>query len=213
VKPGRILLLTAENATGSLLNSAFAEDVPQLLKSGAGKVYIYFSGHGTTVGKNKPALLPWDGKPGKEATVYPLDRVIEQAKTWKAERTFVMLDACYMGDRRSASEPGRPGVRPDMEEIGASDKCLVLTASGADQSAQDLDSLKHGLFTYYLLKGLKGDANSDNDDWISFQELYNYVRANVSAEAAETLRKTQEPTVLPEGIEKSAAGWRIVKSR
>ena len=38
-----------------------------------------------------------------------------------------------------------------------------------------------GWFTYYLIKGLRGDANSNQDPYIDVEELSSYVEEKVSA--------------------------------
>jgi uncharacterized caspase-like protein len=42
-----------------------------------------------------------------------------------------------------------------------------------------LPDLGHGLFTYYLLEGLKGAADADGDRLVTVQELYAYVERQV----------------------------------
>lgn len=52
---------------------------------------------------------------------------------------------------------------------------IILSASGANELAKEDDQLKHGIFTYYLLKGLKGDADSDKDGFVTIDEIYSYL--------------------------------------
>lgn len=54
----------------------------------------------------------------------------------------------------------------------------------------------------------------DNDGWICLKEPYDYVRENVSAEAADKLQAPQDPMMnLPPGIESSVLGWKVARSR
>ena len=46
-----------------------------------------------------------------------------------------------------------------------------------------LPEANHGLFSYFLMKGLEGNADSNKDDKITSNELYTYVRSNVTREA------------------------------
>ena len=57
---------------------------------------------------------------------------------------------------------------------------LKKIAAGMKQTAKMLDYAKHGLFSYYLMKGMEGDADSNKDRKITSGELHNYVLANVS---------------------------------
>ncbi|MCK5568334.1 MAG: hypothetical protein KAJ15_01380, partial [Spirochaetes bacterium] len=51
----------------------------------------------------------------------------------------------------------------------------VLAASGQYEFAYENDALQHGVFTYFILKGLSGlNADADNDDYITIRELFDY---------------------------------------
>ena len=41
-------------------------------------------------------------------------------------------------------------------------------------------SLNHGVFTYYLLKALRGEADTNRDGYVSVPETYAYVSHEVS---------------------------------
>jgi len=43
----------------------------------------------------------------------------------------------------------------------------------------ELSALGHGLFTYYLVQGLRGAADANNDGIVSLQELYAYLEREV----------------------------------
>ena len=43
-----------------------------------------------------------------------------------------------------------------------------------------MDEAKHGLFSYYLMKGMEGPADANKDKQITTGELHRYVLANVS---------------------------------
>ena len=143
-----------------------------------------------------------------------MSQLVEQAKEWKSKQTLVMLDVCFAGENRVVYQKDkRPLVPVDMSDIEASNKCVVLTASDANQTANELPEAKHGLFTYFLLKALKDDGDRDGNGWVTLRELYEYVHENVSNEAAERLLAEQEPTIMPQNVEQSEVGWRIGKSR
>ena len=39
------------------------------------------------------------------------------------------------------------------------DGFTVFTAAGGDQTAKPLEEAKHGMFSYFLMKGMEGDAD------------------------------------------------------
>jgi len=52
-------------------------------------------------------------------------------------------------------------------------------SDGLIQIARLLKGAQHGLFSYFLMKGMEGDADSDGNNEITARELHAYVRANV----------------------------------
>lgn len=51
--------------------------------------------------------------------------------------------------------------------------------------------LGHGMFTYFVLKGLNGAADENHDGSVSVDELYGYVRTSVQRAAR---RQNREQT-------------------
>ncbi len=60
----------------------------------------------------------------------------------------------------------------------------VFSASSGSQISGALKEKEHGLFTYYLLKGMSGDADTNKDKSIQLNELSKYVSKNVKDQAA-----------------------------
>ena len=52
-------------------------------------------------------------------------------------------------------------------------------SDGLIQIARLLKGAQHGLFSYFLMKGMEGDADSDGNNEITARELHPYVRENV----------------------------------
>ena len=62
---------------------------------------------------------------------------------------------------------------------------VVLAASRANEVSAERPDMQHGVFTYYLLEGLRGKADIDGDNIITIDELYNYVSQKVPAATAQ----------------------------
>jgi uncharacterized caspase-like protein len=56
----------------------------------------------------------------------------------------------------------------------------------------------HGLFTYYLLKGLRGEADTNHNGTVTFGELASYVRQKVSWAAKTQFNQEQRPLLAPQ---------------
>ncbi len=167
-------------------------------------VFVYFAGHGTPDPEKGDAyLVPYDGEPGFISKLYPLSRLYNSLEKLPSENIVVALDACFSGaGGRSVIEEGkRPIVGAKIEKIGK--KAAVITASAGDEISQDLDTKRHGLFTYYLLKGLRGEADTHSDGWITLGELYDYCQPKVKEESRR-LGYTQTPKVFPEPLGEKA---------
>ena len=71
----------------------------------------------------------------------------------------------------------------------------IFSASQLDQISSGLKEAEHGIFSYYLMKGLEGKADSNKDKKITTGELLAYMDKNVSQKASEQGRK-QNPELL-----------------
>ena len=65
------------------------------------------------------------------------------------------------------------------KEQAIPDNFTVFTAAAGDQTAKPLEEAKHGLFSYFLMKGMEGEADSNKDNAITAEELHTYVQKNV----------------------------------
>ena len=68
----------------------------------------------------------------------------------------------------------------------------LFSASQDDEIANGLHNVKHGLFSYYLMKGLEGNADNNDDEKITTGELQDYILSKVP-EQAKRLGRKQTP--------------------
>jgi len=155
-------------------------------------VIIYFAGHGAT---ERDSLSP-DGD-GLEkyilpfgtdlddlyATAMPMREVAFIINRIRSERLVFIADACYSGASggRTVSASGIRASVSDtfLERLAGGKGKIIITASGANEVSMERDELKHGVFTYYLLEGLRGAADTDADGVITVDEVYRYVSTKV----------------------------------
>jgi uncharacterized caspase-like protein len=55
----------------------------------------------------------------------------------------------------------------------------VFSAAGGNQTSKPLKETGHGMFSYFLMKGLEGEADANQDRKITVGELQVFVRENV----------------------------------
>ena len=195
VPPEHIVLLAGERATRTDMANYLEDWLPRNATPQS-RVYFYFSGHGAPDPSTGSAyLMPWNGDPAfLKSSAYPVKKVYESLQKLRAKEVVVMLDTCFSGaGGRSVIAKGmRPLVTVADSNLPAGSKLSVLTASSGSEITGSLEGQGHGMFTYYLLKGLQGAADADRDAHVTLQELHTYVRAEVRR-AARLQNREQTP--------------------
>ncbi|HEV8672435.1 MAG TPA: caspase family protein [Methylomirabilota bacterium] len=157
-------------------------------------VLIFFAGHGAPEidprGLEKDGLakylVPVDADPDDLfSTAFPMDDIQTIFGRIEAERVVVFLDTCYSGaagGRTFAARKTRAGQLDDgfLERLARAKGRAIITAARPAEVSLELPELGHGLFTYYLVQGLRGAADLDRDGIVSLQELYAYLEQEVT---------------------------------
>lgn len=165
-------------------------------------LYVYFAGHGAPdMKKGDPYLVPYDGDTRFiEQTGYKLKKFYNDLDNLSIQRSYVFLDSCFSGVANRAAEMLAKGSRPALIQVQnvnlKNNNVVSLSASSMGQTSNSYPETGHGLFTYYLLRALNGDADSDDDRWISIKEIFEYVNRNVSR-VAKRMGAEQNPTITP----------------
>jgi predicted TPR repeat methyltransferase len=167
-------------------------ELEQWLPAAAGdqdRVLIYFAGHGFVFG-GKAYLAPYDIDPKNiAATGYPMDDLgaVIGGKI-KAKQKILLTDACHSG--AITPEGDRASINRSLLDLNRS--LFSLTASrDRERSYESADwGGGHGIFTYYLVKGMEGAADESRDGIVTADELAEYVRRNVR----EATNTNQNPT-------------------
>lgn len=194
-----IFYRTNEGATSGEFQKVFTSNgwLDRRIKDSITSVIVFYAGHGAPDLKTGNSfLIPYDVDPNYANTGFRLDRMYQSLASMQAKSVTVFLDACFSGVSRS-SEMLVQGARSvkikPPEPENKSDNLTVLSASANDQYGSAFPEKKHGLFTYFLLKGIRGEART-NHVQLTLQELHNYVQKNVQ-ETAAYLDKEQTPTI------------------
>lgn len=168
----QIKILIDESATKTNIKRAMKEI---FWKAGPNDlVFMYFSGHGL-----KGSFLPidFDGSHNKlrhEEVVEILDRS-------PAKYKLCIADACHSGSLMAFKGDTGPGVFGDYYSSLANAKAgtALIMSSKSDETSLESSGLRQGVFTHFLIRGMKGEADRDNNNIVNIQELYNYVYTNV----------------------------------
>ena len=155
-------------------------------KAKTSDVVVYFSGHGIPDAEAKNvSLLPFDVDPHYDVDM-TLRKLYSTLGTFDAKSVTVFLDTCFSGQGREKQSllADARGIMVVPLEKNIPKPMTVLSAATAGQISGPLKDKEHGLFTYYVLKGLGGAADSNKDKQLTVSELGSYVQANVKEQAA-----------------------------
>ena len=196
VPPNKIKLLTDSKANRTELLKAMRSWMRTEV-NGKSDVYIFFAGHGlASADGSKTYLLPADGdRDLLEETSILRDDLIASAKGAKTITMF--LDTCYSGGTRTNEvllADARPiAIVPDKSALPSN--VTVLAAASGAQLSSTYEAAQQGLFSYWLMKGLEGDADANKDKKITTGELHEYVARQVGP-MAQRRNRQQDPQLM-----------------
>ncbi len=203
--PARVKLLVDRDATGNNIREALFGWLRQAIEEDV--VMIFFAGHGSPDAPDTPGnlyLLPTDARYDAIASSgFPMWDIETALKRFvKAKRVVVVADACHSGGvgesfdiaRRSTSATPSNPISSGLHSLAAiGPGVAVLSASDDKQFSAEgpMFGGGHGVFTHFLLEGLKGKADYNQDQRVTLGELIPYLSENVRR----ATRNTQSPTV------------------
>jgi len=192
-----------ENIHTLVNNRAAKTDIQRIIEEWLPKnltnessLFIYFSGHGAVESKSgTPHLVPYEAHPSYLATQgYPVDRLLAALKKVPAKNCIVALDACYVGLLPPGERPIVIIKKRPQDSVGK--RLVLLTASAPKQRSQSYMDKQHGLFTYFMLKGMQGGADTNGDGKVHMSELYPFIHDGVQRQA-HRMNKEQNPMIVP----------------
>lgn len=151
---------------------------------------FHFSGHGFRTDSGQMFLCPSDFDPANAGSSGLAVEILRSSLAkCRAETKLVFLDACFSG---GFSQP------LDGNDLANAFKTLkgtaTITSSSDGQPSAESATFKQGIFTYWLVRGLRGQANSVIDRHIDIAELYRFVKDNVPLTALKEAKLKQQPT-------------------
>ena len=154
---------------------------------------VYYAGHGIPDEKGHCCLLPTDVSINDVENGFNLSELYQSLGSLTTKNVLVLIDACFSGNDRNgdiAMNDEHRGVMIEMREENVPENVVVMTATSQKETALAYNEKGHGYFTYFLLKKLqetKGD--------VTYGELYEYIRREVSRTSVVNEQKIQTPTI------------------
>ena len=163
-----------------------------LKSAGANDVLLLFiAGHGMNDQHGTFYFLPSDASftnDGAIRSAYAISQSEIQAVLNVPGRKIVFIDACHSAGAGSGITQQVDNDR--LSRSLQSEGTLIFTSSKGTQFSHEMDSFRHGVFTYAILQGLRGEANLTNNN-VTIFSLIEYVTARVK----ELTNNAQEPTI------------------
>jgi len=199
IKDENIKLLLDENADDIDILQAFQSWLPLKVQKGQTEVVVFFSGHGYPSEDGQGLyFLPYGvDKNYLDRTAVKQDEIVAALQAVKAKSVTMIIDSCYSGSSRAGS-PLISGAKPislRKQDTAYPNEFFVLTASAFDQISWASPELKHGLFSFYLMKGMEGSADKDRDGKITMGEMQEFLTEMVGKQAL-SLNRKQQPQVF-----------------
>ena len=199
VKSSNIKLLLDNKANRPQILEAFKIWLPKIARGGKKDIYIFFAGHGLASFDGKDLfILPHDGKSSLLSdTAITRSEIIKLIQKVEPKTVTMFFDTCYSGQTRDeqmlVSDLRSIIIEADKQDTP--DNFTIFSASGSKQVSGSIKEAKHGIFSYFLMKGLEGKADSNNDKQITNGELIAFLKTEVSKEAS-TQNREQAPMLV-----------------
>jgi tetratricopeptide (TPR) repeat protein len=166
------------------------------------RLYVYMAGHGDAINQDEYFFLTYDCNPAGDKNNYIITGNIQlynlksRIADWVRHGVEVVLvmDACRSNELPGGSE-GQQTLNAAISEKNAGEMVMLATGAGQESLEDANIGTGHGLFTYYLVDGLSGfaDTKGNSDQKITFKELQSYIGSNVPAIAQEKYKRKQDP--------------------
>ena len=180
-----VRFLTDKQATGEAMRDALFVFLQQA--DWDDLVFIYYAGHGAP-DPNRPDnlyLLPTDSDlDALASTAFPMwDVKTALRRQIAAERVIVVADACHSAGTADGDVVGGAegnAIAGGFAQLFSPSRRLMMTAADTNEfSLEDARWGGHGVFTHFLLDGLRGNGDANADGVVTFSEIFDYVSKNV----------------------------------
>jgi tetratricopeptide (TPR) repeat protein len=166
------------------------------------RLFIYLAGHGDAIDEDQFFFLGYDCNPGSDKNNYLVGGAIQlfnlkkkiANETTKGVEVFFIMDACRSNELPGGL-PGLNFLNSAITEKKAGEIMMLATGAGQESLEDAAIGSGHGLFTYFLVDGMMGMADSEKepDHKISFEEIQEYVSRKVPSIAEQRFKRKQEP--------------------
>ncbi len=155
-------------------------------------VLLYFAGVATVSATGDVFLVPYDGETTSASRAYPLRDLEAGLSRLRAKHVVAFFDVSLSPlEYEAQGKTLVPKWAPSGHAI-----LHVASTGGLGPSHED-EKHRHGLFTYYLLRGLRGEADTNRDGEVTLAETGSYLSQKVPWASKSQHGTEQRPLISP----------------
>jgi tetratricopeptide (TPR) repeat protein len=216
--PENVFLMTNQDALSQAMRSRMGSTLAKKVKP-EDTVYIFIATHGTVEREaaREGYIMAFDSdREDLYTSAMPMRELgnIMTNRLKNAKRIFLFADVCRAGKLGQV----QGAVNRYIEDASSRGETMGLLASRPNEFSRESDQWGggHGVFSYFLLKGLMGEADADKDDTVTAAEIVSYLQTNVedATERQQHIRDFGdfEPETPMSFVDKEApSDWNLAK--
>jgi hypothetical protein len=186
-----VQLLQDWKAIRSDIDEALLDWLPPHMNKDA-VVIVYFAGLASVSSTGETFLVPYDGTATTASRAFPLKELEAALSRLGAKQTVFLFDGMVS---RMGPDSRTKTALPQWNPMGGTTLCVIGT-SGIGRGLED-DQHRHGLFTYYLLRALRGEADTNRDSDVTLGETVAYLSQKVRWASKTHMNQEQRPFAVP----------------
>jgi hypothetical protein len=191
IPASNILLLQDWKAIRSDIDEALLDWLPPRMNKDT-VIIVYFAGLASVSSTGETFLVPYDGTATTTSRAYPMKDLEAALSRLNAKQTVFLFD----GDvSRMGTDNRTKTALPQWNSTGSSTLHIIGT-SGIGQGLED-NQHRHGLFTYYMLRAMRGEADTNRDGNVTLGETVSYLSQKVRWASKTYMNQEQRPFAVP----------------
>ena len=205
----RVIVL--HNETKSLSHQPLKGNIEKQLKLVFNSVkpndllIVFFSGHGVRL-NGKSYLCPYEADLDNPAkTLVSLDDMFSELKKCPAASKLMVIDACQNdvvqhGVKSATSARAVTDFSKALVEMTPKG-ILLLTSCAPGEKSREATEFEHGVFMYYILEGLRGQADGNKNGTVTLAELFGYASDRTQDYVRVKYKTLQRPALRGEIVD------------
>jgi uncharacterized caspase-like protein len=140
------------------------------------QLFFIFLGHGVSI-DDKTGICPYDYF--NKSEIIADEEILNILENSPAQYKFCFIEACKTKIRRMGIEQADLKQRFNENRKNVKDNIVFITSTEVGEDSYEYPDVG-GVFSYYLIDGVKGKADKDSNKTITIKELFDYLKSEVT---------------------------------